>query len=279
MRKVKIITDSTTSLPKDMLEERGIDVVPSRITLGSNSYPDKGDISNKELFEFAESEKTLPKTSPPTVRQFQDTFQKWLAEDYDIFFTGISSKIALNLSNAMSATTNLVSGRISIVDTLSASAGTGLQVLEAADLADKGAGLLEITNHVYSIRDKVQAAMVLDTLKYVYMGGRCSKLTSVMGDTLGLKPTIDMVDGEMVPGESLRGRRYIDKYIDKIMEDQKRIDTKRIIVTHCLSEEAAEVKERIAGEFGFKNVMITEISPTVSVHVGPGALGITYRYK
>ncbi len=279
MRKVKIITDSTTSLPKDMLEKRGIDVVPSRIILGSKGDFDVERISNKELFEFADAEKTLPATAPPTVRQFQEMFQKWLGEDYDIFFTGISSKIALNLSNAAAATSNLVSGRISIVDTLSASAATGLHVLEAADMADKGAGLVEITNHAYAIRDKVQGSMVLDTLKYLYMGGKCSRLTSIMAGTLNIKPLIELKDGEMIPGENLRGRHYLDRYLEKIMENRERIDRKRIIVTHCISDEAGELKDRLAGEYGFNNVLITEVSPTVSVHVGPGALGIMYMYK
>lgn len=279
MRKVKIITDSTTSLPKEMLKERGIDVVPSHIILGNKGYIDDGSITTKELFEFAESTGTLPKTTPPTVREFQSTFQKWLGEDYDIFFTCISGKIALSIKNAESAISGLVPGRISIVDTLSASAGTGLQVLEAADLADKGAGLLEVTNHAYALRDKVQSSMVLDTLKYLYMGGRCSRLTSIVGETLNIKPTIDVKDGEMVPGENLRGKRYIDKYIEKVMENPERIDPKRIFVTHCFCEEVGEAKERLVNGFGFKNVIVSDIPPTTSVHVGPGSLGIMFMYK
>lgn len=279
MRRVKVITDSTTGLTKEILQEFEIDVVPARIILGSESYPDDGSVGPKELFEFADSTGTLPRTAAPDERQFQEMFQKWLGDDYDIFFTGISGKIAETVRNATSAAAKLVPGRISIVDSLSVSSGTGLQVLEAAEMADKGAGILEITHRAFSLRTKTRASMVLDTLKYLYIGGRCSKFASIVGDTLNVKPLVEVKDGEMVPGDSLRGKRYIDKYIELMMENPERIDPKRIFVSHCLSDEAGEVKERLVREYGFSNVLVSETASTTSVHVGPGSLGIAYLYQ
>lgn len=279
MRKIKVITDSGVDLPKEILEERGIDVVMGRIILGGNSYPDDSSVSPKELFEFVKETGTLPEIAEASVYEFQETFQKWLGEDYDVFFIGVSSKLAPTMQIASAAAKNLVQGRISIVDSLSASSGIGLQALEAADLADKGAGLLEITNYAYSIRPKTRINIVLDTLKYVYMGGQCSRLTSIMADTLSIKPMIDIIDGEMVPGETLRGRNHIDKFLKKVMENRERIDPKRIFVTQCLADEAGEVKERLESEYGFKNVIVSEASPGVAINCGPGTLGIMYLYK
>ncbi len=279
MRKVKVITDSTTGLPKEILEKYGIDVIPARIILGSKGYDDDGSVTAKELFEFAASAGKMPHTMPPNEGQFQETFQKWLGEDYDIFFTGISGKLAPTVRIAESAAAKLVAGRISIVDSLNVSSGTGLQVLEAAEIAGKGAGLLEITHRMFSMRAKVRNCVVLDTLKYLYIGGRCSRFASVMGDTFGIKPMIEVKEGEMIPGESLRGRRYIDKFLELVMENPESIDPKRIFVTHCLCEEVGEVKERLEKEFGFKNVIVCDAPATTSVHVGPGSLGVMYLYK
>lgn len=279
MRKVKVITDSTTGLPKEMLEKYGIDVIPAHIILGSEGCDDDGSVGAKELFEFAASTGKMPRTTPPSEGQFQETFQKWLGEDYDIFFTGISGKLAPTVHIAESVAAKLVVGRTSIVDSLNVSSGTGLQVIEAAEMAEKGAGLLEITHRMFSIRTKVRNCVVLDTLKYLYIGGRCSKFTSIMGDTFNIKPMIEVKDGEMIPGENLRGKHYIDKFLELVMEDPRRIDPKRIFVTHCLSEEAGEVKEKLEKEFGFKNVIVCDAPATTSVHVGPGSLSIMYMYK
>jgi DegV family protein with EDD domain len=119
----------------------------------------------------------------------------------------------------------------------------------------------------------------VDTLKYLYMGGRCSRLASIVGSSLKIKPTLELKDGEIVPGAKLRGRNYIDKYYDQVMEHPVSIDPKRIFVTHCLAEKAGEVKERLRKDFGFANVIVSEASPTISVHCGPGTLGILYIYK
>ncbi len=279
MRRVKIITDSTADLPKSLMKERGIDMVPLHIILGEESRPDDGSVRPIELFEFAEKSGTLPKTSAVNEYQFEKRFKKWLGEDCDIFFMGISSKLSATMQAAVSAAAKLDKERISIVDSLSLSSGVGLQVLEAADMADKGAGLAEVTQHALSVRGKVQASFVVDTLKYLYMGGRCSRLASIVGSRLSIKPTLSLKEGEIVPGEKLRGRHYIDKYYGHVMKDPGSIDPKRVFVTHCLSEQAGEVKKRLEKDFGFANVIISEASPTISVHCGPGTLGILYIYK
>ncbi len=279
MRKIKIITDSGVDLPKSMMKERGIDIVPAQIMLGPESYPDDGSVDPKKLFDFAKKTGTMPKIVESSAFQIQEIFQKWMAEDYDVFFTCASSKLSPTAQNALIAMKKLAPDRISVVDSMSVSSGIGLQALEACDLAERGASLLEITNHLYSIRTKVRASMVLDTLKYVYIGGRCSRLTSIMADTFNIKATIDIVDGDMVPGENLRGNNYLDKYLKKAMENPERIDPKRIFVTHCLADEAEEIKERITKDYGFTNIIISEASLGVSMNCGPGGLGIMYRYK
>ncbi len=279
MSKVKIITDSTCDLPFNLLKERGIERVPLHIILGEDTYPDDQNLSSQMLFEFADSTGVLPKSAAVNAYDFEVVFQKWLDEGYDIFFTGISSHLSSTMQNAQTASEQIGSDRISIVDSMSLSTGVGLQVLEASDLALAGASLDEITNHALSIRDKVQASFVVDTLKYLYMGGRCSRLVSIVGSRLQIKPKLELSGGEIVPSSKFRGAHFVDKYFDQVMERASDIDPKRIFVTHCLSDKAQAVKNRLENEFGFTNVMITDASPTISTHCGPGTIGVLFLYK
>ncbi len=279
MRKVKIVTDSTADLPQSLRQERGIDMAPLHIILGDETFPDDGSHGNAELFTFADTHNMLPKSAAVNEYQFTELFTKWLDADYDIFFMGISSKLSATMQSAVNAANALDTERISIVDSLSLSTGTGLQVLEACDLADQGAGLKEIVEHALSIRNKVQASFVVDTLKYLYMGGRCSRAASIVGSRLQIKPMLELIDGEIVPGVKFRGSHHVEKYYHHIMAEPEKIDPKRIFVTHCLSEHAEELKQSIEQDHGFKNVMITVASPTISVHCGPGTIGILYIRK
>lgn len=279
MRKVKIITDSTADLPQSIMKERGIDMAPLHIILGDETFPDDGSHDNAELFAFADKNKMLPKSAAVNEYQFTEIFSKYLSEDYDIFFMGISSKLSATMQSAINAAAMLDKDRISVVDSLSLSTGTGLQVLEASDMAIQGAGLKEITEHALAIRNKVQASFVVDTLKYLYMGGRCSRLVSIVGSRLQIKPKLELIGGEIVPGVKFRGSHYIDKYFDQVMAQPETIDTKRIFVTHCLCGHAGQVKQRLQNEFKFDNVMVTNASPTISVHCGPGTIGILYIRK
>lgn len=279
MKKVKVITDSTADLPYGLMKERGIDMVPLHIILGDKSFLDDNSLSNKDLFLYADKFNVLPKSAAVNVYQFTETFSKWLEEDYDILFIGISSKLSATVQNAISAAGQLDRERISVVDSLSLSTGIGLQVLEAADLADQGAGLKEIEEYILAIRASVQASFVVDTLKYLYMGGRCSRLVSIMGSRLKIKPKLELINGEIVPTVKFRGSNFVKKYYSQLMEKADDINPKRVFVTHCLSKNADELKSLLETEHGFKNVYITEASPTISVHCGPGTIGILYLYK
>jgi DegV family protein with EDD domain len=276
MRTVKIVTDSTSDLPYSLLKEHDIDIVPLYIILGERSFLDDNSFKAKDLFLYADKYNVLPKTSAAKESQFTKTFKKWLDEDYDIFFVGISSKLSATVPNAMSAASQLDRERIAVFDSLSLSTGVGLQALEASDLARSGGSLKEIMDKAQSVRARIQASFVVDTLKYLYTGGRCSRLSSVAG---GIKPKLELSAGEIIPTDKLRGGGFVKKYYSHLMEEADKIDPKRVFVTHCLSDKADEIKGLLETEHDFKNVYLTDASSVISVHCGPKALGIMYLYK
>ncbi len=277
MNKVKIMTDSTADLPYSMIEQLGIERMPMYIILGDKSLPDDRNLRSEQLFKFADETGTLPKSAAVNEFQFTQAFKRWLNEGYDIFFIGISSKLSATMQNAKTAAEQFDSNRIRIVDSFSLSTGTGLLVLEACDMAQTGAGVKEIALYIESIREKVKASFVVDTLKYLYMGGRCSRLQSLVGSRLKIKPMLELKDGEIVPGSKFRGKNYIDKYFELVTEDAEKIDSKRIFVTHCLAQESAlAVKQKLHETFGFENILLSDASPTIATHCGPGTLGILF---
>lgn len=150
------------------------------------------------------------------------------------------------------------------------------QVLEASDLARSGGSLKEIMEKAQSVRARIQASFVVDTLKYLSMGGRCSRISSIAAN---IKPRLELSAGEIVPTAEFKGGGFVRKYYSQLMEDTDRIDPKRIFVTHCLSDKANDIKGLLETEHGFKNVYVTEASSVISVHCGPGTLGIIYLYK
>lgn len=279
MNKVKIMTDSTADLSYSMIEQLGIERMPMHIILGDKSLPDDKNLKSRDLFKFADETGTLPKSAAVNEFQFAEVFKKWIDNGRDIFFTGISSKLSATMQNALVAAERFDKNRISIVDSLSLSTGTGLLVLEASDMARSGASLSEIKSHIERMREKVQASFVVDTLKYLYMGGRCSRLQSIVGSRLKIKPMLELKNGEIVPGQKFRGSNYIEKYCETVMENASGIDKKRIFVTHCMAESALRVKEMLKTDYGFENVMLTDASPTISTHCGPGTLGILFLYR
>ena len=131
MNKIKIIVDSTSDLTKEYLEENNISVIPLGVTFGDKVYHDGIDITVKDLYSYVEQNKTLPKTSAISVGEFITCFQKYIDEGYDIFYTGISSKMSSSYQNACLASENFEKGRILIFDSLNLSTGIGLQVTRA----------------------------------------------------------------------------------------------------------------------------------------------------
>lgn len=279
MRKIKFISDSTIDLPPEMLSAYDIDVVPLHILLGETEYLDDKSLTSKDLFRFADEKGTLPKSAAVNQYQFEECFSKYLDQDYDIFFMGISSKLSATMQNAAAVAEKMDSKRICIVDSLSLSTGTALQVLAANDFAKQGATLNEVEQYALKNCGKVQASFVVDTMKYLYMGGRCSKLVSLMGSTLKIKPKLELKGGEILPAEKYRGSSFVKKYVTQVMKNADTIDPRRVFVTHCLSPEADAVRDRLINEYGFGTVYITDASATISTHCGPGTLGVLFLYK
>lgn len=275
---VKITSESSADL-NELFDKYGIGVIPLSVNLDGKDYLDGVDIFPQDIFRAYEEKKILPKTAALSPENYKDFFRPIRESGAEIVHFALSSKITTNCGNAIKAGDEL--GGVYVVDTHSLSSGMGLLVLYAAELAQKGLSAKEIYDRVNARVPKVQASFVVDTMEYLHKGGRCSGLANFAATLLKIKPTIQLVDGEMKVGQKYMGSfvKNIIKYVDNTLREFDNPDYTRIFVTHSYAE--PDVVEAVKAEIRskapqFKEIIETKAGATITAHCGRGTLGILY---
>lgn len=276
---MEIFTDSCADLSPELIKRFNIHIVPLGVIIGDNTYTDGVDIAAPELFEKVKTQGKLPTTSAPSQAAFFEAFKPY---DSSIYI-GISSKLSASNQNAQVAARNLPGKDIRVIDSLNLSTGIGLLVLKAAELRDAGKSIDEIEKDILALVSKVNTSFVIDTLDYLYMGGRCTSMEHLMGSLLKIRPVIEVRhDGTMNVKEKISGSRK--KALDSMLTDFKskmpNIDTDRVFITHPNSDEdALYLKEELLKITSIKEVCITHAGATISSHCGPACIGILFITK
>jgi len=282
MKKIKIITDSTCDLTKELIEKNDIEVVPLFVNFGEESYLDGVNLTVPKMYELVTEKKILPKTAAPSPGSFEKTFKKYLDEGYEIVYMGIGSKFSATLQSANVAKQNLDSEDIYLVDSLNLSSGTGLLILKAIKFRSQGLSGKEIKEKLEEIVPKVRSQFVIDTLEYLYKGGRLNALSALFGSMLRIKPIIKVRDGIMAVGKKGRGsiKKGIDLMLGEVFEDKDNIDSDFMMITHSLADESSTyIKSRLEGEIKVDNLYVTSAGCVISSHCGKGTIGVLYILK
>ena len=276
MRPIKIISDSTADLPKELIEKYDIEVLPLSVTLGENSYKDGLEISAQDIFKYYEETKGLPKTSAVSVLEYTEAFTPWVEKGYDIIHFTISSTMSSCYQNACIAAVEL--GHVWSIDSANLSSGIGLQVVLAAELAAKGESAEVIAKHIAEAKTRVDASFILNQLEFLHKGGRCSGVAALGANLLKLKPCIEVVEGKMKVGKKYRGayEKCAIEYVRDRLEGNDNIETDIIFLTwtgvdaHLLKEIEKEIKKY----HRFHTIIVNEAGSTITGHCGPGTFGI-----
>ena len=284
MNKVKIITDSTCDLSKDIIEARDIEVLPLYVNFTDESFRDGVNITTEELYKLVEKKNELPKTAAIDIVTLTDSFKKWLDLGYDIIFTGISRQMSRTYENALMAKDELEADNVYIVDSKNLSTGIGLTVLKACDYRDKGLSAKEIVDEMELITDKVKAQFAIETMDYLHKGGRCSSLAKIFGTLLKIKPIIFVREGKMSVGMKPIGKMKValDKMIDMFLDDYKagKVVRDRVFITHSIAIESEKyIREKLEAEVKDMEIISTVAGCVISSHCGPGTIGILYITK
>ena len=280
-KKIKLISDNTCDLSHEQLKKHDIDIVPLLVNFNEESYKDLFDLQTENMYELVEKHGILPKTSAASPGAFLEVFKKYLAEGCEIIYLGIGSKFSATLTSAMTAKNMIDSEDIYLVDSANLSSGTGLLLLKAAKFRDEGLSASQIKTNLEEIVPKVRSQFVIDTLDYLYKGGRLSALSALMGGLLRIKPIIKVRDGVMVLGKKARGNinKGIDLLIKEFKENIEDIDDEFVMVTHSLAHDSCiYIKDQIK-DIQIKNLYETNAGCVISSHCGKGTIGILYIMK
>ena len=281
IRPIKIISDSTADLPKELIEKYDIEVLPLLVTLGENSYKDGIEICAQDIFKYYEDNKILPKTSAVSVAEYTDAFSRWVEKGYDVIHFCISSSMSACYQNACIAAVEL--GHVWSIDSANLSSGIGLQVLLAVELAAKGESAEVIAREVNEAKSRVDASFILNQLEFLHKGGRCSGVAALGANLLKLKPCIEVVEGKMKVGKKYRGayEKCALEYVRDRLEGNDNIDTRRIFLTWTGVDEKLikEIAKEIKKCKKFDEIIINEAGSTITGHCGPGTFGVLYFRK
>lgn len=281
MKKVTIITDSTSDLSKELLERYQIGRFSLHIHLGEQSYLDGVDITPDDIYRWSDENQATPKTSTPSPGEAREVLEKYLEEDNEIVCFCISAQMSGCMNVMRLAAEELeAEDRVFVVDSMNLSTGVGHQVIEAAIMAQQGLGAAQIVENIKKMQPKVRASFVVDTLTYLHRGGRCSSVAALAGSVLKLHPCIVVEDGAMHPTKKYRGKmdRVILDYVKDMVPVLSKAKKDRVFITHSGCEQSVidAVKAQLESLNRFDEILITRAGGVITSHCGPGTLGVLY---
>lgn len=274
---IQIFTDSCSDLNQELIDRYQIHVIPLHVLLGDQDYQDGVSVGLTDLFKYVDQTETLPKTAAPSILEFETGFR---SVDGEIICITISSKLSATYQNAILAAEQLPERRIRVIDSANLSSGIGLLVIRAAELRDQGASFDDIVKELTTAVSRVHTSFIIDTLEYLYMGGRCSAMQNIVGSLLKLRPVIEVRrDGTLGIKEKIRGSRIkgLNSMLDDFRGNLPVIVPQHVFITHTGCDEDAQfLKEELLKYASIEEVHITYAGATIASHCGPNTIGILY---
>jgi DegV family protein with EDD domain len=283
---VRVVTDSTADLPPELARANGIHVVPVLVLFGDRVYHDGVDLKAKEFYEMLEKGPAHPRTNPTPKADFQEVYRS-LAPRKDIVSLHISEKLSQTVVHARQAAEEglpeLQKQRgdaervvLRVVDTRNASLGLGLLTVFASRMARRGVEPDAIVERIEAMRDRVHVLFVVDTLEYLARGGRIGKARALLGNLLGIKPILGVVDGEIVSVDKVRGGRAAHPKLMELFKEK--VDPKQPVMAAIAHAKAPVWADRLRGlvekSFQAREILMGEMGPVVAANAGPGTVGV-----
>lgn len=275
---LRILTDSTSDLNTNLVQENSIEIIPLNVIFGNETYAEGVDITMEQFYEKLASVKQLPTTSQPSPAVMQKRFQRILDAGDDVFYVGLSSVLSGTVQSArIGRDMTDAPERVTIFDTLSVSFGQGLFALTAAKLAREGKSAAEIHAALTDLRDRSHIVFSVGGLDNLRRSGRINNLSFLFGSLLNIKP-IMMLDRESVVQvyDKARGKKNARKSLLRYLEEHPPDPNYPFGLGHANDPEQAEEFRQELQAMGYSNIEVTYIGSVVGTHVGPGTIGFLY---
>lgn len=275
MAKTAIITDTSAYLPNNLVQRFGIHVIPLTVIFGEEMLLDVVDIDISEFHRRLSEGPIHPSTTQPNPEDFIALYNK-LANDYDgIVAILISSELSGTVNSALVAKEDFDQIPVRVVDSRSTSMGLGLAVLAAAEAASEGKPLDEVEVAAREVCSNVKVLFVVDTLEYLHKGGRIGGASRFLGTALGLKPLLHLNDGRVDALEKIRTKhKAIERMLELAGEYVNNQPVHAAVIHAAAPEEAEALKSTVIDRFNCIDLYVTDLSPAIATHAGPGTLGI-----
>ena len=273
---VKIVTDSTADLTKEIIEEYGIEIVPLTVSLGKKLFRDYYDMTAKEFFQMLKETDDFPTTSQPSVDEFIKAYTK-IGDQDDIVSIHISLDMSKTAQSASTAQKQLSGHKINIIDSRTVSVGLGLIVLELAKAVKDGADIKEVLSLADDLKSKIKIYFSVESLDYLQKGGRIGRAQGFLGTMLKIKPLLAVADGFVSPVERVRGSsRLISRMVEVIKDDAKGKKMKAAFILGEDESNSEELISQLKSEIQFEEMFRTYTGTVITSHAGPTAFGLAY---
>lgn len=283
MQKVKLITDSACDLPKEILKELNIGLMPFSIIFNGKEYKDYIDLDQKKFLQKLNEYGSIPTTALLTRDEIYNTFKQAIEEYESVIYVSISSRSSgtYNVANLVKKEMDEEYGKeldITVIDSMGFSLMAGRAVYEAAQMAQQGKSRDEIISHIRYILDNTDVRFIVNDLKYLKTGGRIRSAEAIIAGVLGINPILTVEDGLVVPIAKERGmKKALQKVINDIKKDIPSLKTDSFYLVHCDNMPNLNLlEEKLKENFTFNHIYKYETYATISTHAGPGVCAVIY---
>lgn len=275
MEKIKIITDSTVDLPKELLEKMDVEVLPVLINFGEESYLDGIEITLDEVFKKIENGDTFPTTAQIVPNRFVEAFEKYLNQGYKVLAVLMSSGMSGTYQSACLAKQMLETEDVQVVDSQTITSGLGLLVIEAARLRDEGLKIEEIVKRLDETKKHINSSLSFDSLDNLVRGGRIPRAVSVVTGMLGIKLILEVKDGVMALKGKVRGSK---KAVKKIISDMEELGIRKDLPVIVVNVNNDEICNALKAYLEENNIDYIEgpVGCSVGIHSGDKAVGVFF---
>jgi DegV family protein with EDD domain len=272
-----IITDSTSDLPLDFVEENKIHIVPLNIHLQDSLYKDGVDIQPSELYYRLRTEDIFPQTSQPSAGEFMEIYQT-LKPDDEVLVLCLSSELSGTYQSAEMArdmVAEQIDAEIHVVDSRSVSLGLGMQVIHAQKCFDEGKDMAQTLYELAEIRRRMRLIFAVDTLEYLARGGRISQLSKRLGNLLQLKPVLHLEEGRIEVLDKVRTR---SKAVQRILEIfyKEASQAQQVGILHIDAPTEGQQLAQKVQEYYHGPLLLAQCGAVIGSHAGPGTVGICW---